>query len=208
MSVQYPSRPWRLLAAAALAGALVGCNILPEARTYDLYRLPPSAVADAGEPPVDWALRITRPAHNDLLGTASIAVLPEGHRLSVYEGARWTSPVPILWRDHLLEAFQNDGRVRQLSTDADMLRADLELGGVLRAFQTEYRDGAPHVVIRLDAQLVDLAGRRLHAGRRFEVIEPTRSAEVPAVVEAFGRAGDRLAAALIDWTLREGAAAH
>lgn len=190
---------WLLFGSVALSA----CTILPEPRAFDIYRLPPSTVTASNEAPVDWGLRILRPASNDLLGGSRIAVLPDAHRLSVYEGARWNSPAPELWRDHLLDAFHNDGRVRKLSSDSQVLEADLELSGMLRAFQTEYRDGGPEVVIRLDANLVDIRSRRILASQRFNVTEAVHDEQLPHVIEAFGRASDTLAAEIIDWTLRE-----
>jgi cholesterol transport system auxiliary component len=190
---------WLLFGSVTLSA----CTILPEPRNFDVYRLPPSEVATSHEAAVDWGLRISRPASNDLLGSSRIAVMPDGHRLSVYEGARWNSPMPELWRDHLLDAFHNDGRVRNLSSDREILQAEVDLGGLLRAFQVEYRDGRPEVVIRLDANLVDIRSRRILASRRFKVTEAVHDEQLPHVVEAFGRASDALAAEIIDWTLRE-----
>lgn len=182
---------------------LNACGILPEPSSFDIYRLPPSTVAASDDAAVDWGLRVSRPSSDDLLGGTRIAVLPDEHRFSVYEGARWNLPAPELLRDHLLDAFHNDGRVRKLSSDGEMLEADFELGGMLRAFQTEYRDGEPEVVIRLDARLVDIRTRHILASQRFHVAEPAHNEQVPQVVEAFGRANDKLAARIIDWIMRE-----
>lgn len=182
---------------------LNACGILPEPSSFDIYRLPPSTVAASDDAAVDWGLRVSRPSSDDLLGGTRIAVLPDEHRFSVYEGARWNLPAPELLRDHLLDAFHHDGRVHKLSSDREMLQADFELGGMLRAFQVEYRDGKPEVVIRLDARLVDIRTRQILASRRFNETEPVHDEKVPQVVEAFGRAGDRLAGRIIDWTLRE-----
>ena len=45
----------------------------------------------------------------------------------------------MLLRNRLLDGFQRDGRVTLLSTDDSNFQADLELGGSLQAFQTEYQ---------------------------------------------------------------------
>ena len=181
---------------------LSACSILPPAEPQDVYRLPPSSVtSDQGEG-VDISLRLSRPAVNDLLARKRIVVVPEGNRLSVYQGAGWNSPTPQLWRDHLMEAFANDGRIARLSRAEERLQAEIELGGYLRAFQVEYRQGVPEVVIRFDAHLVDTGSRRILASRRFAMREPVEGEQVPAVVEAFGRAGDELAGELIDWTVQ------
>jgi cholesterol transport system auxiliary component len=191
-------RLWPVFVAAALSA----CSLFPESTPQDIYRLPPSTVAASRGEAADISLRINHPAANDVLSSTRIVVVPEGNRLSVYKGARWSTPVPFLWRDHLLDAFRSDGRIARLSSAAEGLQADVELGGELRAFQTEYRAGLPEVVIYLDARLVEAASKRIIASRRFAVMEEVNGEEIPAVVGAFGRANDALARELIDWTIQ------
>ncbi len=191
-------RPLWLLTLLWMLGS---CSLLPPPQPVALYRLPAARIAPSPAPAPAWSLRIARPATDELLNGTRILVLPEANRISAYQGARWSSPLPALWRDGLIDAFIADGRIRHLSSDGDSLQADVELSGTLSAFQSEYRAGVPVAVIRLDARLVDTASRRILASRRFEAHEPALGPEVPAVVMALGRANDRLIRALIDWTL-------
>ncbi|MFO7594022.1 MAG: ABC-type transport auxiliary lipoprotein family protein [Pseudomonadota bacterium] len=198
MNRPWPSLRWGYL---ILAAGLSSCSVLPESSPHDIYRLPPSSVTASEGEGSELALRINTPSADALLSSTRIVVIPDGNRVSVYQGVRWRSPAPVLWRDHLLEAFQNDGRIVRLSSSAERLRADIEIGGILQAFQTEYRAGVPEVVIRLDARLVESTGKRILASRRFVIKEAVNSTRVPDVVAAFGRASDAMAKALIDWTL-------
>jgi len=182
---------------------LSACNILSEPAPQDIYRLPPSSVSDAGVEGSNLSLRLHRPSANELLSTTRIVVVPQGNQLNVYPNARWSSPAPALWCDHLLEAFGNDGRIARLSSASERLQADVELGGKLRAFQVEYAAGVPEVNIRLDAHLVEINSKRIIATRRFAVREAVEGEQLPAVVEAFGRASDALAAEVIDWTSQQ-----
>ena len=118
-----------------------------------------------------------------------------------YPDVRWTAPVPVLWRDWLLDALWRDGRITNLSTDSDRLQASVELGGILRGLHTAYREGRPEAVISYDARLVDIASRQIIASRRFEFREPLSGTEASEAVNALGKAADRLAAELIDWLL-------
>ena len=136
-----------------------------------------------------------------------IVVVPEDNRVSVYTGAGWSDPAPVLVRNRLLDAFRADGRVAGLSSDDKQLQADFELDSDLRAFQSEYRGGRPEAVLRLDARLVHTATRRIVASRSFALRAPATDTAVPAVVQAFGAAADRLAAEVVEWTVREGSAA-
>ncbi len=191
-------RPLRRLSLAALA-TLGACSILPEAQVLQVYLLP------VHNPPASAAAR-PRPRTSLVLESPRIAVRPHGDEISVYQGARWSDPAPSLLRDRLMQAFQADGRVRGLSSDDSNLQADFELGGDLRAFQTEYPNGQASALIRYDARLVRTDDKRVVASRRFEVSQPVDGKKVAAVVSAFGKAGDTLSAQVLDWTLRQASA--
>ena len=199
-------RPLRRLSLAALA-TLGACSILPEAQVLQVYLLPvhnPPASAAAGAG--GRGRRGAPPPPPPVGGGPPIAVRPHGDEISVYQGARWSDPAPSLLRDRLMQAFQADGRVRGLSSDDSNLQADFELGGDLRAFQTEYPNGQASALIRYDARLVRTDDKRVVASRRFEVSQPVDGKKVAAVVSAFGKAGDTLSAQVLDWTLRQASA--
>lgn len=197
----------RLRAGAALACAAVllsACTILPKAEPVDVYLLPVGETATSTRnvtQPLPVSLRIARPAAGVHLAGQRIVVIPEGNRVSVYKGAGWSDPAPILVRNRLLDAFRADGRIAALSTDERRLHADFEIDSDLRAFQTEYRDGRPEVVIRLDARLYRPDTQRIVASQRFEFRQAATDTAVPAVVQAFGMASDRLAQAVVEWVV-------
>lgn len=201
------SAQWRALphfAALCLLAVLSGCTIFPPREPLQVYLLPSQAAAPSPAAGVSWSLRINQPQTSLALNNARIAVLPEGNQISSYAASRWSDPAPRLLRNHLLKAFQNDGRVQALSSDDDGLQADFALGGELQAFQSEYSQGSFNVVLRLQARLIDNRSQRIVASQRFAVSQPVNSSQVPAVVEAFGRASDQLAAQVLQWTLTQG----
>ncbi|MNP41543.1 hypothetical protein D3C76_1352510 [compost metagenome] len=133
--------------------------------------------------------------------------MPEGDRISAYQGVRWDDRGPLLLRDRMIEAFRADGRIPAVSSDDSQLVTDLVLAGDLRAFQSEYQGGRVEVHILLEARLEHSASRRMLASRRFEVREAASGAAPDQVVRAFGLAADRLSAEVLDWTLARGAQA-
>ncbi|MBM7062077.1 membrane integrity-associated transporter subunit PqiC [Pseudomonas sp. UL073] len=186
------------LASAAL---LASCSLLPEAETVQTYLLPHGAnQAPANRGTVAQSLSIGRPQASQLLDSTRIAVVPQGSEISTYKGARWSNPSTALLRDRLLENFQSDGRFAAVSSDEQHAQADLSLISNLMAFQSEYVDGKPQVVIRLDARLVRETTQRIVASRSFVVRQPSADVAVPAVVDAFGQASDQLSRQLIEWT--------
>ncbi|WP_289329167.1 LPS assembly lipoprotein LptE [Pseudomonas sp. 'CRE Jenny 4'] len=195
-------RAYHMIVPMALA-LVSACSILPKPDPSDVYRLASTQPASQGTP-VSWSLRVTKPQTSEFLDSPRIAVVPDGNLISNYANSRWSDPAPVLLRNRLLDGFQRDGRVTLLSTDETNLQADYELGGQLQAFQSEYRGKTVEVVIRLDARLVRGRDQRIIASRRFEVRQPVSDAKVPAVVAAFGQAGDRLNKQVVDWVVSQG----
>lgn len=198
-------RAYHMIVPMALA-LVSACSILPKPDPSDVYRLASTQPASQGTP-VSWSLRVTKPQTSEFLDSSRIAVVPDGNLISNYANSRWSDPAPVLLRNRLLDGFQRDGRVTLLSTDETNLQADYELGGQLQAFQSEYRGKTVEVVIRLDARLVRGRDQRIIASRRFEVRQPVSDAKVPAVVAAFGQAGDQLNKQVVDWVVQQGNAA-
>jgi cholesterol transport system auxiliary component len=193
---------------ALLAGFVLvtSCSIFPKAEPSDVYQLP-SAQRDASAQhgtPQRWSLRLAKPQTSEALNNPKIAVIPQGDLISSYKASRWSDPAPVLLRNRLLDGFQRDGRVPLLSTDDSNFQADLELGGNLQAFQTEYQGTAASVVVRLNALLVRGYDQRILASRRFEVRQPLSDVKVPAVVSGFGQASDQLTAQVVAWTIEQG----
>ncbi|AZD26889.1 ABC-type transport auxiliary lipoprotein family protein [Pseudomonas chlororaphis] len=199
-------RPFGRLALAAGVALSGACSILPQADPVDIYRLP-TAQGAAAQPQghtQPWSLRLTKPLASDALNSARIAVIPQGDVISSYKDARWSDPAPVLLRNRLLDGFLADGRVQLLGTDDSDVQTDLELGGNLQAFQSEYQGKAVAVVIRLDARLVRGYDQKILASQRFEVRQPLNDTKVPAVVAGFGQAGDALNRQVVEWTVKQG----
>lgn len=186
---------------AVVAVILSACQILPERPEVALYQLPPSSLAASAVTDNTISLRLDRPGTSDALGGNRILVLAADNSFEAYPGARWSAPVPTLWRDWLLDAFWRDGSIGQLSVSADGLQAQFELGGMLRALHTEYGNGRTQALIRYDALLIDTRSREIVASQRFEAREPTADNTAESAVAALGVAADRLAGELIDWVL-------
>ena len=126
----------------------------------NLYRLPPPVQQSIrGPEPRLPSLKIDRPVTSDALDGNRLLIMAADNQFQVLPGLRLETPVPLLWRDWLLDAFWRDGRIDGLSAASEGLRAELELGGTLRAFQVDFTGARPQAVIQYDAMLIDPAGR-------------------------------------------------
>ncbi|MFP4183518.1 MAG: ABC-type transport auxiliary lipoprotein family protein [Halorhodospira sp.] len=176
------------------------CSILPEAERYAAYRLAPLD-PPAAEPSADWTLRIEQPEGSKLVTGSRIPIRLEGDQLSAYSGARWVSPLPQLWRDHLAEAFRSDGRLPRITGDGDQASADLTLQATLRAFWIETPGSDPQARVAIDTRLVDTRRQRILETERFEATAGMDGHDASTAVTALGTANNQVVRSLIDWTL-------
>lgn len=198
----------RIRLAAGLLGLTLmsACSVLPESEPLTTYQLPAPRLATSSQPPLPHSLRIITPAASYALQTPRIMVTPEGNTLTSYQGVRWTDPNPVLLREHLVQAFQQSGSFKSVSTEVHALQTDIQLYSDLRQFQTLYQGDRVSAIIELDAKLVDPGSRGVIASRHFRVSQPLTDTAVPAVVDGLSSAADTLAQQLLDWsraTLRQ-----
>lgn len=180
------------------------CSVLPEQVPVDLFQLPaPSVQAATGGPRLS-TLRIARPVSSEALSGNRLLIMTANNQFQAFPNMRLAAPVPLLWRDWLLDAFWRDTRIGGLSAASEGLQAELELGGTLRAFQVDYAGPQAQAVIQYDATLIGTAGRQIVASRRFEARESLDSVDASAAIVAMGIAADRLAVELIEWVVRQG----
>lgn len=178
---------------------LSSCTVLPEREPVELYQLPPSTMATSSAAPIPGGLRLMMPESSDALSGSRLLILAENNSFQAYPAARWSAPIPQLWRDWLLDAFWRDGRFAGLSTDSAGLQSELTLSGMLRALHTETINGQTSVIIRFDAQLINTARREIIASHRFETRELLSRNDAASAASTLGIAADRLANELITW---------
>lgn len=198
----------RLPAAIILSMVLAliaSCSLLPPQQSPIIYVLPrpSSPTTDAG-PPLPWQLRVDTPGSTGLIGNQGIVVMPAPDRVTYYKDAIWNDNAPLLMRERLIDAFLATHRLAAVTSDDDALAADFVLSGDLRAFQSEYRNGSPVVIVRYDAQLRRGSSREVLVSHSFEATAQPAGVTVPEVVQAFGQACDQLSTQVVAWTLAQG----
>jgi cholesterol transport system auxiliary component len=172
--------------------------------TYSPLYAPPPATSNAR--PVDWQLTIDTPLAGDALDTTRMLVMPTPGALETYKNGRWADTMPLLLRALLIQAFQSSGRIQGVGAVASGLHGDYLLSIDLYDFETQYRDGAPHAVIRLNVKLVDESQNRVAAARSFEADAPVAGAQAGDAAAALEQALNRLLPDIVGWTLDQGQA--
>ena len=197
------SRLAPLLAAALLASCSLGKTVTPEEyATYTLeFELPP-----AGGEALPWQLGIEQPEAPDALASSRIATRESDGSYGVLMGARWSERAPELVQSALVRTFEDSGRLRGAGRSSAVLRSDYALQTELRAFEADYRKGAPEAHLVLSAKLVRAGPRDVVAARLFEQSVPAQGSGARAVATAFGQAAGKLMPELRDWVFESGRA--
>ena len=192
--------------ATVLTLSLSACGILPKREPIQIYA--PAhidASSHADWPQANWSLLVAKPAASQLLDSERIGVRPAPGRVQVYQGASWSDSAPELLQTALVRGFQDSQKILAVSRPGAGIRGQYQLLTELRSFESVYAEaGKPQAVIEVYAQLVHTADGQAVAARSFRETEPASGEGVPAVVDAFSRALDRLSTQVVGWTLSNG----
>lgn len=193
-----------LLAALLTLG---GCSLLPESEPVAVYQYsqPPQDLSQQRRQSLPLSLRVDTPQAGYAHTGPRLMVQTRDNQLLSYRGVRWSDPTPTLLREYLVQAFQRQGGLRAVTTDENALHADVHLGSDLRRFQVV--DGEqPHILIELQARLVNPESRRIYVSRDFRIEQPIGNTQIAQVLEGHERAAQTLARQLLDWALPQLAA--
>jgi cholesterol transport system auxiliary component len=191
------------LAALVLVGACASLTGTRESFTVYSPRYEAPSKPGPGKA-VDWQLAIDTPLASDALDTSRMLVMPTPGALETYKDGRWADTAPLMLRGLLIEAFQQTGRIAGVGALTSAIHADYTMTIDLYDFEVQYRDGAPHAVIRLNVQLNDSSINRVSAAKTFEADEPVAGATAGDAAAAFDRTIDTLLASIVQWTIDQG----
>lgn len=189
---------------AALLGviSLGACSVLPRPDPPTVYALPQpqapaSTVTTVPEP--EWSLQIATPLAPAAVNRSAITVLPRPDLVNNYRGARWSDPAPVLFRDALVRRLQLSHPGAVITSDDSDVPTRYKLVGRLDAFQSEYRNGQPQIVIHYQAQLLGGDAQSAVAVRHFDISLAPGSTAVGDVVAGFGQAVQQLDGQVQAW---------
>ncbi len=196
-----------ILGTSLLLGACAALSGKHDAYVVYAPQLHVSAVAQADSTTrIDWQLLIDTPHASDALDTRRIAIMTRPGVLEVYPNARWRDPAPAMLRSLIVQAFDQDGRIRGVSPVDAGLNGDFSLSIDLRDFQIELIDGSPRAAIRFTAKLFERRSNRIVASHSFSEESPAAGNEVASAADAFTRALDQLMPKVVTWTIEQGQA--
>lgn len=198
----------RAVAALALLATLAGCGLLGGGKRdrITIYAPDPRIQADPAWPSVDWQLSLTSPDAERMIDSLRIAVRPTPSELQVYKGANWAKRPTDMLQDALLRALEDSGKIPAVARQGSGISADYKLVLDLRRFEAEYLrpGGTPSATIEVNAKLLHAQDQKVVDARTFLHAEPSSSAAIPDVVDAFDRGLSTLGRDMTGWILMTG----
>ncbi len=180
-----------LVLAAALAAALCACASAPST-VFDLTAARPPAARPFGA-----QVRVEQPVATADLDSERILVR-NGFELALLPGGRWPQQLSTLFRDRLVELFQNAGLAR--SIDGGAASATYALDIDLRAFELDASTSEAHV--EAVAKLVSLTTGRIVDVAIFSSRSPAPSTGVASVVASLNQASDVVMSDIVHFVAR------
>ncbi len=182
----------RIAVAAALALALAACAGAPST-VFDLTAAHPPAAR-----PFSAQIRIDQPIATLDLDSDRILVR-NGLELALLPGGRWPQQLSSLFRDRLIESFQNAGLARSIDNGAASANYALDLD--LRAFELDATTSEAHVEVV--AKIVALTSGRIVDVAIFSARAPASSTGAASVVASLGEASDKVMTQIVQFVARQ-----
>lgn len=178
---------------------LSACSILPSNPPVETYRLPASQVQlNLKTSPL--TLSIPEPYANRFIAHQRLAVVMDNSEVRAYQGVRWEDAVHKVFRDRLVEDFQRAHAYKTVLSNDEQVNVDRSLRLDLQAYQLQYRQGKPYVVIGVTATLVNRRTGEVIDAHRFEQEQAVPSAQIQEVLPVFARLNDVINQQIIQWT--------
>jgi cholesterol transport system auxiliary component len=194
----------KLLFVGPLLTLSSGCSVLPTPPTAQIYRLSPQLNDPQGRSIPNGKLIVDRPTTSESLDTNRIALMQGNLRFDYYADSVWTDRLPVLLQNLMIESFEANGRIAQVSPNVYSFSDGYLLQTEIRRFEAQYADPAtspPEIAVVLDLQLSSNPEGRLVGNKLISVQAHAAQNKVDAVVIAFDSAtGDALAQS-VAWTV-------
>ncbi len=187
------SHPIMLSSLILLAACAPGANrVAPVVYTIK----PESFETEATGCKTGASLQIAEPVVYPGLDTRRIALLQEGKKFDYYNSVRWTAPVGEMLEPVLVEAFEQSGAFKSVTTELDSAVAEFTLLTDIRDYQV-VRQNPAEVKIRLVSKLLDSRTRNVLVTIPAETTLQPDENKMDSIVETFNRGSAELASQIV-----------
>lgn len=180
---------------ALLAGLLLaGCTGLstPQGSSPNIYVLDALPAVPKSTVKHDLVLAVNMPQARPGFETAQIAYLQQPHELNYFVNSRWTNTPARMLQPLLLEALEQSTGFRAVVRTASAIPADIRLDIEVIRLQHDFTTHPSRVQITLQAQLIDVRGKRVLAAQQFDATENADREDAYGGVSAANRLVQRV----------------
>ncbi len=180
---------------ALLIGLLLaGCVGLPEPQSSspNIYVLDARPAVQTSTIKRDVVLAVNMPQARPGFETARIAYVLQPHELNYFANSIWTDTPARMLQPLLLQALEQSAGFRSVVRAGSAVPADVRLDIELIRLQHDFTTRPSHVRITLQAQLIDVRGKRVLAVRQFDAAENAGSEDAYGGVGAANRLVQRV----------------
>lgn len=152
---------------------------------------------------VPWRLAVATPDAPASLDTARSALTRSATTMDYFANAAWNDRIPLMLQRLLVQRFDASGRIVSAARDTSELESDYLLETDIRDFHARYDtvEGAPEIVINVQAKLVRMPQREIVASLNATQTARASSNSLDAVVVAFNQAVGAAVGQIAAWTL-------
>ena len=189
---------------ALLAGLLLaGCTGLstPQGSSPNIYMLDARPTIPVSTVKHDLVLAVNMPQARPGFATAQIAYLQQPHELNYFISSRWADTPARMLQPLLLHALEQSSSFRAVVQTASAIPADIRLDIELIRLQQDFTTHPSRVQITLQAQLIDVRGKRVLAVQQFAATENAGSEDAYGGVSAANRLVQRVLGQVTEFCL-------
>jgi cholesterol transport system auxiliary component len=190
---------------APLVASQTACSLVPTPRQAQIYRLSPQVNDPPARPIPNAELAIDLPTASESLDTNRIALTQGRTRFDYYADSVWTDRLPLLLQTRMIEAFEADGGVTDVSRDADGFVRGYLLRTDIRQFEARYPSqaaGPPEIAVTLELHLSTGAEGRLVDSTLISAQANSAQNKLDSIVTAFDAAAGHALSESVTWTIR------
>lgn len=164
-----------------------GCSIMKPVPTHptNTYELTALATVKQKQPKATAAsLFINNTLTSPGYETSGIAYSKTPYQLAYFSRNRWIAPPAQLINKSLVNSFQQAGYFKYIVTPPYIEQHDLRLDTRLVELKQDLQTQPSQVIIKLQAQLIDVKTQQIIASKQFTVTKPISQNNPQAVVMA------------------------
>ena len=131
------------------------------------------------------SIKIYEPMVAPGLDNPRIAVIDRPQHQTFYKGVRWNASAGRVVQNFFVDTFERSGMFATVTTDDSTTRTGWLMETQLREFHVDQSAGAPQVVVRLTASLVQAGSRNVVATLPLESSMDVTGRDTAGIIEAF-----------------------